>query len=156
MSKDYGDPTHGNGEQESACGFCHYWCGFNHYWGGFFIIIGFFPFIFEFPTINWQGPQSCLQAGLRLGQRGQGHNNPIETAENEQDRENIPKTPPKHLRHSKPSQNNPVPNRICQGKFAPGWRKRHRRESQPWQTSASLSDPSFWASRWGLNKFLWT
>lgn len=37
-------------QQESACGFCHYWCGFYHYWDFF---------SFEFSNINGQGPQSC-------------------------------------------------------------------------------------------------
>lgn len=29
-------------QQESACGFCHYWGGFYHYWHGFYRYWGFF------------------------------------------------------------------------------------------------------------------
>lgn len=95
-------------QQESACGFCHFWGGF--------IIFGVSPFISEFPNINCQGPQSCLQSsGSARGAKGASTH--METAENEQDTENIPKSHPKHLRHCKPRQNYPISNSVCKGEI---------------------------------------
>lgn len=125
-----------------------------HYWGGF-IIIGVFTIIFEFPNINCQGPLSCLQgSGSARGARGTPTH--METAENEQDAENIPKSHPKHLRHSKPRQNDPVSNIVCKGEIHSCVEEKHRGSPSPGRSPSSLSDPSFWASRWEVTKFSWT
>lgn len=123
---------------------------------GFLSLLGFFPLFLSSQISTVKAPKAVCKQGSGSAREAKGTPTHMETAENEQDTENIPKTPPKHLRHSKPRQKDPVPNRICEGKIAPVWREQHRRESQPWQISSSLSDPSFWASRWELNKFLWT
>lgn len=120
-------------QQESACGFCHFWGCVCHYWGGF-IIIGVFPFISEFPNINCQGPQSCLQgSGSARGAKGTPTH--METAKNEQDTENMPKSHPKHLRHSKPRQNRPISNTVCKGEIHSCVEEAAQEGVQPWQIS---------------------
>lgn len=99
---------------------------FYHYWG--------FPFIFEVPNINCQGPQSCLQ-GWGSARGAKGTPTHMETAENEQDTENIPKSHPKHLRDSKPRQNHPISNSVCKGEIRSCVEEAAQGESQPWQIS---------------------
>lgn len=90
--------------------------GWFYHYGGGSIITGVFPFSFEFPNINCQGPQSCLQgSGSARGAKGAPTH--METAENEQDTGNIPKSHPKHLRHSKRRQNHPISNSVCKGEI---------------------------------------
>lgn len=132
LSQDCGDPTYGAGEQESACGFCHYWCGFYHYWGGFLSLLDFSPLFFSSQISTVKVLKAVCKQGSGSAREAKGTATHMETAENEQDTENTPKTHPKHLRHPKPRQNDPNSNRICEGKFTPVWRKQHRRESQPW------------------------
>lgn len=59
----------------------------------------------------------------------------METPENDQDTENIPKSHPKHLRHSKPRQNDPISNSICKGEIHSCVEETAQEGVQPWQIS---------------------
>lgn len=142
-------------QQESACGFCHYWGGVYHYWV-IFIIIGVFPFIFEFPNINCQGPQSCLQAGLRLCQMGQGNTNPHGNSRERPGHRRYPKISPKAPETFQTKKMIPFQqclqggnSLLCGGSCTGG-------SPSPGRSPSSLSNPSFWTSRWELPKFSWT
>lgn len=149
-SKGYGDPTHGDGEGLAA-GKCLWVLPLL----GWFYNFRVFPFIFEFPNINCQGPQSCLQ-GSGSARGAKGASTHMETAENEQDTENIPKSHPKHLRHSKARQNHPISNSVCKGEIHSCVEETAQESPSPGRSPSTLSDPSFWASRWELNRLLWT
>lgn len=144
MSKDCGDPRHGERERPAA-GKCLWFLSLL-VWvlsllGWFFIIIEVvfyhywvFPLYFSVPKYQLsRSPKLFASSGS--AREAKGTPTHMETAGNEQDTENTPKTHSKHLRHPKTRQNDPISNRICEGKFTPVWRKQHRRESQPWQLS---------------------
>lgn len=147
VSKDYGDPTHGDGEGLAA-GKCLW---FLSLLGWVLSLLGFFPLFLGSQISTGQAPKAVCKQGSAVCKGTPTH---METAGNERDTKNIPKTHPKHLRHSKPRENDPVSNSICQGKFSPEWRKQHRRGSQPWQISIIPLKSILLGQQVGINQIL--